>query len=505
MREYLDESQPAHCRRLSGKDLGEAAAAGVAASPPSSLARSAVKRRRPARARARSRRPSGLLRAARRAEVDRSARPAAATFGSACSHGLPGSSPAVCPPGEACAPSPRSTLPRAPPRAASPAPMPRGSQGASAVSISVRVGGCSIEVLDDLATVIIEGRHTTLTADRPFSTRGGLAVALVDLAVGRRREEAVGELYLPRSVHRLGVAVRDAAHADGYDSTRASRRPLPACPPCAELRRQRARRARVRRPPPPPFSPPASLTAARAVRHGRGGAAADFKALEGAAASARRRDPAAAGAVDACASVRAQRCTAVDPPERGSGVAARCARRAPSISARPAATSRSRAGWRRWSTPSSGAPARRAMGCGAKPMPTCAGRGEPCVVDARCAVVGGHGCNAGGQGQLCRFCSFTNAAGGSFLPCAGASWCSCRRKRKSRASARRRARGNPRQTCFYDASCGGGGDGCNAGGKGPRCRFCGSGRTRRARTPRRNTRRWRRWRGRRWWRRSTTR
>ena len=56
--------------------------------------------------------------------------------------------------------------------------------------------------------------------------------------------------------------------------------------------------------------------------------------------------------------------------------------------------------------------------CSTVPAGVCAGPSELCVYDPACADpsspnhAGGLGCNAGGQGQLCRFCGF-----GPFVPC----------------------------------------------------------------------------------------
>ena len=58
--------------------------------------------------------------------------------------------------------------------------------------------------------------------------------------------------------------------------------------------------------------------------------------------------------------------------------------------------------------------------CSTVPAGVCAGPSEPCVYDPACADpsspdhAGGLGCNAGGQGQFCRFCGF-----GPFVPCPG--------------------------------------------------------------------------------------
>jgi hypothetical protein len=52
----------------------------------------------------------------------------------------------------------------------------------------------------------------------------------------------------------------------------------------------------------------------------------------------------------------------------------------------------------------------RQPGCSSTAAPTCAGAAEPCILDTACSS-GGHGCNAGGAGQLCRFCGFVNAVG----------------------------------------------------------------------------------------------
>ena len=51
------------------------------------------------------------------------------------------------------------------------------------------------------------------------------------------------------------------------------------------------------------------------------------------------------------------------------------------------------------------------------------GQPEPCYADPACldennaGYNGGLGCNAGGKGQLCRFCGFTNQAGEVYPAC----------------------------------------------------------------------------------------
>jgi len=109
----------------------------------------------------------------------------------------------------------------------------------------------------------------------------------------------------------------------------------------------------------------------------------------------------------------------------------------------------------------------------------CAAADEPCFFDVNCKE-GGLGCNAAGY-ESCRFCGFTNPGGVTYPPCPGEvveyqavtnvdvpgvcpSACT----------------GNEWETCFYDATCSNpyspehrGGLGCNAGGKGRNCRFCG--------------------------------
>ena len=47
----------------------------------------------------------------------------------------------------------------------------------------------------------------------------------------------------------------------------------------------------------------------------------------------------------------------------------------------------------------------KAVPCTSAVAPVCAGPDEPCFLDPECAA-GGPGCNAGGVGQLCRFCGF---------------------------------------------------------------------------------------------------
>ena len=129
----------------------------------------------------------------------------------------------------------------------------------------------------------------------------------------------------------------------------------------------------------------------------------------------------------------------------------------------------------------------KGLGCGYTPSATCAGSAEPCVVDPACAH-GGHGCNAGGAGQLCRFCGFTNAAGEVFAPCAAPASGALVATLQVDATATVApycptvCDSDPTHTCFYDAAaCTANTSaafvpdddlGCGAGGRAP-CRFCG--------------------------------
>ena len=129
----------------------------------------------------------------------------------------------------------------------------------------------------------------------------------------------------------------------------------------------------------------------------------------------------------------------------------------------------------------------KGLGCGYTPAATCAGSAEPCVVDPACAH-GGHGCNAGGAGQLCRFCGFTNAAGEEFASCAAPASGALIATLQVEAAATVSpycptvCDSDPTHFCFYDAAaCTANTSaafvpdeelGCGAGGRAP-CRFCG--------------------------------
>merc|ERR1712151_718231 len=103
-----------------------------------------------------------------------------------------------------------------------------------------------------------------------------------------------------------------------------------------------------------------------------------------------------------------------------------------------------------------------------------------CFYDPTGSIQGGVGCNAGGVGQNCRFCgtgggepecptllsaspmTTTVTSTTTTLPC--------------QAAPVTNNCGNPSLKCFYDPTCSiQGGVGCNAGGVGQNCRFCGTG------------------------------
>merc|ERR1712110_22859 len=117
--------------------------------------------------------------------------------------------------------------------------------------------------------------------------------------------------------------------------------------------------------------------------------------------------------------------------------------------------------------------------CGAVPAATCSDDPrELCMYDETCNYGpprrGGLGCNAGGKDQSCRFCNFDhflscdivkNLKTLTGLPCTSISAPVC---------------AGPEEPCVFDAQCtelppGFEGLGCNAGGAGQNCRFCGFG------------------------------
>jgi len=114
--------------------------------------------------------------------------------------------------------------------------------------------------------------------------------------------------------------------------------------------------------------------------------------------------------------------------------------------------------------------------CGRRPAAACTGnRTELCVYDESCGerppFRGGLGCNAGGVGQNCRFCGFDHFLGCDFDP-------SNRRLPCSTSPAPVCA--GPKEPCVLDRQCTElpialQGLGCNAGGVGQDCRFCGFG------------------------------
>jgi len=85
-----------------------------------------------------------------------------------------------------------------------------------------------------------------------------------------------------------------------------------------------------------------------------------------------------------------------------------------------------------------------------------------CFYDPTCSEPGApQGCNAGGKGQNCRFCG----NGGGDIECPSPA---------PPATCPEKCDGVTR--CFYDPTCSepGAPQGCNAGGKGQNCRFCGN-------------------------------
>jgi len=109
-------------------------------------------------------------------------------------------------------------------------------------------------------------------------------------------------------------------------------------------------------------------------------------------------------------------------------------------------------------------------------QPVCASASEPCFYDPLCKA-GGLGCNAAGY-ESCRFCGFGDYES---ITCPG----TIATQRVTASvdvpdSCPRACTANPTETCFYDAACTDpfsneyrGGLGCNAGGRGQNCRFCG--------------------------------
>merc|ERR1711933_631340 len=121
-----------------------------------------------------------------------------------------------------------------------------------------------------------------------------------------------------------------------------------------------------------------------------------------------------------------------------------------------------------------------------------------CFYDPTCSEPGApQGCNAGGKGQNCRFCGngggdvecpgpLSSSAPSATCPdkCDGVTRCFCGNgggdvecpgTLTSSAPCPDKCDGVTR--CFYDPTCSepGAPQGCNAGGKGQNCRFCGNG------------------------------
>ena len=106
----------------------------------------------------------------------------------------------------------------------------------------------------------------------------------------------------------------------------------------------------------------------------------------------------------------------------------------------------------------------------------CASALEPCFYDPICKE-GGLGCNAAGY-ESCRFCGFGQYAA---VRCPGTTNTThVATTVEVPGSCPRACTSNDWETCFYDRSCSNpfdpmyrGGLGCNAGGRGQNCRFCG--------------------------------
>ena len=103
---------------------------------------------------------------------------------------------------------------------------------------------------------------------------------------------------------------------------------------------------------------------------------------------------------------------------------------------------------------------------------------ETCYFDIVCKT-GGLGCNAGGHSN-CRFCGFGNYAA---IACPGTALVTTVMTQVTvPGSCPQACTGNPAEKCYHDADCldplsdgYAGGLGCNAGGQGQNCRFCGFG------------------------------
>ncbi len=95
---------------------------------------------------------------------------------------------------------------------------------------------------------------------------------------------------------------------------------------------------------------------------------------------------------------------------------------------------------------------------------TCSNVGnQPVFYDSSCSAGQSLGCNAGGLGQNCRFCGFSY-----FVSCPGYIISNTTNSQGYTCSNV----GN--QPVFYDSNCSAGQSlGCNAGGLGQNCRFCG--------------------------------
>ena len=104
----------------------------------------------------------------------------------------------------------------------------------------------------------------------------------------------------------------------------------------------------------------------------------------------------------------------------------------------------------------------------------CAGLGELCFRDERCSSITtdpfeGLGCNAGGVGQLCRFCGFDD-----FPACPDPSPSLVSNFTINMEQCPTVCGNDPvEDQCFFDPTCSESAPGCNAGGSGEFCRFCG--------------------------------
>merc|ERR550539_2323261 len=113
--------------------------------------------------------------------------------------------------------------------------------------------------------------------------------------------------------------------------------------------------------------------------------------------------------------------------------------------------------------------------CPAAPVTnTCGNPSLKCFYDPTCSMQSGVGCNAGGVGQNCRFCGI--GGGAPECPTSLSASPMTTTTLPCQATPVTSNCGNPSLKCFYDPTCSiQGGVGCNAGGVGQNCRFCGTG------------------------------